>query len=118
MNIESKVLVTERRSIHIDDIEQETVFNSFTSLGGENGELVWKWAWELRDLINRFMGGLGLRRGRRHSFELLPGETVDFWRVEEVEKTETLGLRAEMKVPGRAWIEWQAIPEGNGTRLV
>ena len=111
-------LVTERRSIHIDDIEQETVFNSFTSLGGEKGWLVWKWAWELRGLIDRFMGGPGLRRGRRHSFELLPGETVDFWRVEEVEKPETLRLRAEMKVPGRAWIEWQAMPEGNGTRLV
>jgi hypothetical protein len=111
-------LVTERRSIHIESIEPETVFRSFTSLGGEKGWLVWKWAWEVRGLIDRIMGGPGLRRGRRHPVDLLPGEAVDFWRVEEVEQPETLRLRAEMKVPGRAWLEWQAMPEGNGTRLV
>lgn len=111
-------LVTERRSLHIDSIEPEDVFNSFTSLGGEKGWLVWEWAWEFRGLIDRLMGGPGLRRGRRHPLELLPGEAVDFWRVEEVERPETLRLRAEMKVPGRAWLEWQAMPEGNGTRLV
>ena len=111
-------LVTERRSIHIDNIKPEDVFNSFTSLGGEKGWLVWEWAWEIRGLIDRFMGGPGLRRGRRHPTELLPGEAVDFWRVEEIERPETLRLRAEMKVPGRAWLEWQAMPEGDGTRLV
>ncbi|GJM15408.1 MAG: NAD(P)-dependent oxidoreductase [Thermodesulfobacteriota bacterium] len=111
-------LVTERRSIHIDDIKPETVFNSFTSLGGEKGWLVWEWAWEIRGLIDRLMGGPGLRRGRRHPVQLLPGEALDFWRVEEVERPEILRLRAEMKVPGRAWLEWQAMPEGNGTRLV
>ena len=111
-------LVTERRSIHIDSIEPEQVFDSFTSLGGDKGWLVWEWAWELRGLIDRLAGGPGLRRGRRHPTELLPGEALDFWRVEEVERPETLRLRAEMKVPGRAWLEWQAMPEGNGTRLV
>ncbi len=111
-------LVTERRSIHIDDITPEAVFNSFTSLGGEKGWLVWKWAWEIRGLIDKISGGPGLRRGRRHPIHLLPGEALDFWRVEEVERPETLRLRAEMKVPGRAWLEWQAMPEGNGTRLV
>lgn len=111
-------LVTERRSIHIDNIKPEKVFESFTSLGGEKGWLVWEWAWEVRGLIDRLMGGPGLRRGRRHPVQLLPGEALDFWRVEEVHKPETLRLRAEMKVPGRAWLEWQAMPEGNGTRLV
>ncbi|MGB2693044.1 MAG: SDR family oxidoreductase [Thermodesulfobacteriota bacterium] len=115
---ESRGLVTERRSIHIDDIEPEQVFNSFTSLGGEKGWLVWEWAWEIRGLVDRLMGGPGLRRGRRHPVELLPGEAVDFWRVEEVQRPEILRLRAEMKVPGRAWLEWQAMREGNGTRLV
>jgi len=111
-------LVTERRSIHIDSIETEYVFDSFTSLGGEKGWLVWEWAWEIRGIIDKIFGGPGLRRGRRHPLELLPGETLDFWRVEEVERPETLRLRAEMRVPGRAWLEWQAMPEGNGTRLV
>ncbi len=111
-------LITERRSLHIDNIKPNDVFNSFTSLGGEKGWLVREWAWEIRGLIVRFMGGPGLRRGRRHPTELLPGEAVDFWRVEEVQRPETLRLRAEMKVPGRAWLELQAMPEGNGTRLV
>ncbi len=111
-------LVTERRSIHIDDLKPGDVFDSFTSLGGDKGWLVWRWAWEIRGLIDRLAGGPGLRRGRRHPTELLPGEAVDFWRVEEIERPETLRLRAEMKVPGRAWLEWQAMPEGDGTRLV
>jgi len=111
-------LVTERRSIHIDSIEPEDVFNSFTSLGGEKGWLVWNWAWWIRGIIDKFFGGPGLRRGRRHPTQLLPGEALDFWRVVEVERPETLRLRTEMKVPGRAWLEWQAMPEGNGTRLV
>lgn len=111
-------LVTERRSIHIEDVIPEDVFNIFTSLGGDKGWLVWKWAWEARGLIDKLIGGPGLRRGRRHPVQLLPGETLDFWRVEEVYKPETMRLRAEMKVPGRAWLEWQAMPEGNGARLV
>jgi hypothetical protein len=115
---ESRGLVTERRSIHIENIEPEQVFNSFTSLGGEKGWLVWEWAREIRGLVDRLMGGPGLRRGRGHPVELLPGEAVDFWRVEEVQRPEILRLRAEMKVPGRAWLEWQAMREGNGTRLV
>lgn len=111
-------IVSERRSIHIENLEAEDVFNSFTSLGGDKGWLVWNWAWWIRGLIDRLAGGPGLRRGRRHPTELLPGEALDFWRVEEIERPETLRLRAEMKVPGRAWLEWQAMPEGNGTRLV
>jgi uncharacterized protein YbjT (DUF2867 family) len=111
-------LVTERRSIHIDSVSPEDVFSSFTSLGGEKGWLVWKWAWEIRGLIDKLSGGPGLRRGRRHPTELLPGEALDFWRVEKVERPETLRLRAEMKVPGRAWLQWQTMPESNGTRLV
>ena len=111
-------VVTERRSIHIDSIEPQDVFNSFTSLGGEKGWLVWNWAWWIRGIIDKLFGGPGLRRGRRHPVQLLPGEALDFWRVEEVERPKLLRLRAEMKVPGRAWLEWQTMPEGNGTRLV
>ncbi|RMH10670.1 MAG: DUF2867 domain-containing protein, partial [Armatimonadetes bacterium] len=59
-----------------------------------------------------------LRRGRRHPYELLPGEAVDFWRVEQVVPGRLLRLRAEMKTPGKAWLEFEAVPEGNGTRLV
>ncbi|MFA9408466.1 MAG: DUF2867 domain-containing protein [Candidatus Dadabacteria bacterium] len=115
---ESRGLIAERRSIYIDSVSPEDVFSSFTSLGGAKGWLVWKWAWEIRGLIDKLLGGPGLRRGRRHPTELFPGETVDFWRVEEIERPETLRLRAEMKVPGKVWLEWKAMPEGDGTRLV
>lgn len=91
---------------------------TFMSLGGERGWLVWEWAWEARGLLDQFLGGPGLRRGRRHPRELLPGESVDFWRVERVEPGRMLRLRAEMKVPGRAWLQWEAVPEGTGTILV
>jgi hypothetical protein len=64
------------------------------------------------------VGGPGLRRGRRAAAELLPGEALDFWRVETIAPPHLLRLRAEMKVPGRAWLQWEAVREGNGTRLV
>ncbi|APD10308.1 MULTISPECIES: SDR family oxidoreductase [Thermus] len=96
----------------------EAVYRVFASLGGERGWLVWGWAWALRGLVDRLLGGPGLRRGRRHPTLLLPGEAVDFWRVEAVEPGRLLRLRAEMRLPGKAWLEWQALPEGEGCRLV
>lgn len=59
-----------------------------------------------------------MRRGRRHPTELMVGEAVDFWRVEALEPGRMLRLRAEMKVPGKAWLEWFCQTEGQGTRLV
>ncbi len=95
----------------------EAVFRAFCSLGGDTGWLVWNWAWRLRGAIDKLIGGPGLRRGRRHPVEVLPGEAVDFWRVEQVVPNRLLRLRAEMKVPGKAWLEFEAIPENGGTRL-
>lgn len=110
-------LISETRTFHIN-VPPEKVFKSFTSVGGERGWLVWKWAWRLRGILDSLVGGPGLRRGRRDPLELLPGDALDFWRVEEVDPPRMLRLRAEMRVPGRAWLEWQAVPEGNGTRLI
>ncbi len=110
-------VIREVRSVWVE-APPEQVFSSFTSLGGERGWLVWGWAWELRGLLDRLLGGPGLRRGRRHPAELLPGEALDFWRVEELERPRRLLLRAEMKVPGRAWLEWESRPERGGTRLI
>jgi uncharacterized protein YbjT (DUF2867 family) len=100
------------------DAEPEEVFRAFSSLGGERGWRVWEWAWELRGAVDQLLGGPGLRRGRRHPEVLYPGEAVDFWRVEEYRPPSVLRLRAEMKVPGTAWLQFEAIPEGNRTRLV
>lgn len=96
----------------------DAVFRSFCGVGGERGWPAWEWAWVLRGALDRLAGGPGLRRGRRHPDELFPGEAVDFWRVEAVERPRLLRLRAEMRLPGRAWLQWEALPAEGGTRLV
>ncbi|HES58211.1 MAG TPA: DUF2867 domain-containing protein [Firmicutes bacterium] len=110
-------MARERRSIYIDAPPQ-AVYRSFASLGGDTGWLVWNWAWRWRGRLDKLLGGPGLRRGRRHPTELNPGEAVDFWRVELVRPPSILRLRAEMRLPGKAWLQWEALPEGEGTRLV
>jgi uncharacterized protein YbjT (DUF2867 family) len=96
---------------------QDAVFRAVSSLGGDRGWLFWNWAWRLRGFMDKIVGGPGLRRGRRHPVELLPGDAVDFWRVEEVRPPRLLRLRAEMKVPGRAWLQWETREEDGHTRL-
>lgn len=100
------------------DADPATVFRAFSSLGGERGWRVWGWAWRIRGAIDQLVGGPGLRRGRRHPEVLYPGEALDFWRVEEYTPHVRLRLRAEMKVPGRAWLQFEAHPDEGGTRLV
>jgi uncharacterized protein YndB with AHSA1/START domain len=96
----------------------ESVFRVLSSLGGDRGWLFWNWAWRLRGTLDRLVGGPGLRRGRRDPVTLLPGDAVDFWRVEAVEPPRLLRLRAEMKLSGQAWLQWETTPENGGTRLV
>jgi hypothetical protein len=79
---------------------------------------VWNWAWWLRGLVDRLVGGPGLRRGRRHPKGLDVGESVDFWRVEAIEPGRLLRLRAEMRVPGEGWLQWETLPQDGGTQLV
>jgi hypothetical protein len=109
-------MIREIRTLRVD-APPERVFATFAGLGGDEGWLVWGWAWRLRGLMDRLVGGPGLRRGRRHPRELFAGEALDFWRVETVQPPRLLRLRAEMKVPGRAWLQWEAEPEGTGTLL-
>lgn len=88
--------------------EPETVLNSVWTLGGEKGWPSMNWAWGLRGWIDRIMGGIGLRRGRRHPSELRPGDALDFWRVLVADREAgRLILYAEMKLPGEAWLEFQ-----------
>ncbi len=110
-------VVTEVRT-KLVDAPAADVFTAFSSLGGARGWRVWNWAWTARGIIDQMIGGPGLRRGRRDPLVLYPGEALDFWRVEEYQPTSLLRLRAEMKVPGQAWLQFEAIPEGNQTRLV
>lgn len=92
----------------------EAVFRSFCSLGGARGWRYMDWAWQLRGTIDRLCGGVGMRRGRRHPSVLRAGDALDFWRVEAVEPGRLVRLRAEMLVPGRAWLEFRSEPAGDG----
>jgi uncharacterized protein YbjT (DUF2867 family) len=88
-------------------------------IGGDNGWYSLPVAWAARGWLDKLVGGVGLRRGRRDPDRLAPGEAVDFWRVETLERGHFLRLRAEMKVPGRAWLEFTVEPRpGGGSRLI
>ena len=95
------------------------LFRTFSGIGGERGWLYGDWGWKLRGAMDRIVGGVGLRRGRRNPDDLRPGDALDFWRVEEVDQGRLVRLRAEMKVPGRAWLQFEAsnMP-GGGALLV
>ena len=84
----------------------EDLFWAFARVGGATGYYSAPWAWQIRGLIDQVLGGAGLRRGRRHPEEVRRGEPLDFWRVVDVRPNEHLTLKAEMKVPGEAWLEW------------
>ena len=83
------------------------LFRVISGIGGDNGWLTGNWMWRLRGLADKVVGGVGLRRGRRHPLDLAIGDAVDFWRVESIESERFLRLRAEMKLPGHAWLEWR-----------
>lgn len=103
---------------HRTSATPDQVFKVLTSLGGERGWMFWDWAWSFRGALDRVVGGPGLRRGRRHPDVVLPGDAVDFWRVEKVEEPHLLRLRAEMKVPGKAWLQWETEADERGTWIV
>lgn len=103
----------ERRELPVN-APAAAVYRAFTGLGGKRGWPAFDWAWRARGLIDRLVGGVGMRRGRRDPDELRVGEALDFWRVEAVEENRLLRLRAEMKVPGRAWLQFEVKPEEQG----
>jgi uncharacterized protein YbjT (DUF2867 family) len=87
------------------DAPPEAVWAAIESIGGETGWYSLPVAWQARGLIDRVVGGVGLRRGRRDPNRLRVGDAVDFWRVEELVPGRLLRLRAEMRLPGLAWLE-------------
>ena len=97
---------TDARSITVD-AECEHVWKSLVKLGGENGWYYGNWLWWLRGVMDLLIGGVGVRRGRRHPVELRSGDVLDFWRVQNVEPNKRLLLTAEMKLPGEAVLEFK-----------
>ncbi len=86
----------------------EAVFAAVSGVGGARGWYFADWLWAARGWIDKLLGGVGMRRGRRHPDELRVGDALDFFRVEVCDPPRLLRLRAEMKLPGQAWLEWRA----------
>jgi uncharacterized protein YbjT (DUF2867 family) len=109
------VFVDERSSVV--SASRQSLWTVLESIGGDNGWYSWGLAWQVRGLLDRFSGGPGLRRGRRDVRDLQVGDAVDWWRVEEVEDHRLLRLRAEMRLPGLAWLDL-AVEEDSQGRTV
>jgi uncharacterized protein YbjT (DUF2867 family) len=97
------------------DATPERLWQVIEGIGGDNGWYSFPVLWALRGWADKLVGGVGLRRGRRHPAQLQTGDALDFWRVERLERGRTLLLRAEMRVPGLAWLEMQVIPDAAGS---
>lgn len=89
-------------------------FEPVKRIGGETGWYANDWFWKIRGLLDTLRGGVGLRRGRRDHVDMRVGDTVDFWRVERVEQDRLLRLAAEMKIPGRLWLQFEVGPDEDG----
>ena len=121
-----RTVFTDARSLETTASVDE-LWRVILGIGGSNGWYSSPFLWAVRGLMDRLVGGVGLRRGRRSRTDARVGDAIDFWRVEAVEAPGTttdaspasgglLRLRAEMKVPGSAWLELRALPEGTGAR--
>ncbi len=98
--------VIDSRSVRVRSTA-ESAFLPIQRIGGANGWYFGDWLWWLRGMLDIFVGGPGLRRGRRHPELVRPGDTLDFWRVEACDPPRLLRLQAEMKLPGRAWLQFE-----------
>ena len=110
-----KILV-ERREI-VTSASEDALMKTICSVGGDNGWFAFNWLWAIRGFVDKLLGGVGLRRGRRHPTDLRVGDTVDFFKVTSVTENR-LQLLAEMRVPGHAWLEWNVKRMENGDSLV
>ncbi|MGE3277664.1 MAG: SDR family oxidoreductase [Vicinamibacterales bacterium] len=107
---------TDRRELDVDATPSDC-FAVVTSLGGRTGWPPYTWLWRLRGAIDLVLGGVGMRRGRPEGRPLRTGDALDFWRVEICEPGARVRLAAEMKVPGRAWLEFEILPTARGARI-
>lgn len=106
-------LYTDERA-HPVDAPPEALWQVIEGIGGEHGWYSLPLAWSVRGWLDRLVGGVGLRRGRRDATRLRVGDSLDFWRVEEIERGRLLRLRAEMRLPGLAWLELRSERDERG----
>lgn len=96
-------------------VDPTVAFGAVQRIGGQNGWYFANSLWRIRGALDLLVGGVGLRRGRRDPLLLEPGDALDFWRVEMIEPGRRLNLAAEMKVPGRAWLQFVVEPRDTGS---
>ncbi len=106
--IEPSHILTDRRVVDVW-ASSDKLFEVVQTIGGQNGWYSATWLWKIRGLMDELLGGVGLRRGRVDPKNVAIGDTLDFWRVEEYDPGRRLLLRAEMKVPGKAWLEFEVL---------
>jgi uncharacterized protein YbjT (DUF2867 family) len=111
---QGRIVEIRKRSVAAD---AETVFSVVSQLGGETGWLYADSLWQLRGLLDALIGGVGMRRGRPDR-PLKVGDTVDFWRVEAVEPPKLLRLKAEMRLPGEAWLQFRIVPKSENESVL
>ncbi|QKF78743.1 SDR family oxidoreductase [Arcobacter defluvii] len=103
----SKAIFIDRKEENISDIDASKIYKSFISIGGANGWFDFDFLWELRGIIDKLIGGVGLKRGRRSQCDLRISDCLDFWKVVDLKENERLLLYAQMKIPGEAWLEFK-----------
>jgi len=99
------------------DVPAREAFAPIRRIGGQTGWYAFDWLWRLRGFIDLLAGGVGLRRGRPEPDALRVGDSLDWWRVEAYEPDRLLRLRAEMRLPGRAWLEFEVSPADGGSEI-
>lgn len=108
--------LVDSRSVHVEASAAAT-FAPVQRIGGSRGWYAWDPLWRLRGAFDLLLGGVGMRRGRDHPLRVRVGDALDFWRVEAFEPDRLLRLSAEMRLPGRAWLQFEVEPEPGGARL-
>lgn len=101
----------------LTDKPADRLFNSMCRIGGREGWFHGTWMWRLRGMVDGLLMGVGMSRGRKRHSHLEINDVIDFWRIEDISKDKRLLMRAEMKMPGRAWLEFSIKPESGRRRL-
>ena len=93
----------------------EAAFDPIACIGGDNGWYAFDTLWDIRGFFDILLGGPGRRRGRRDQYALIEGDVLEWWRVEKVDSPWLLRLKAEMVMPGEGWLQYELVPDGEGT---
>ncbi|UTJ07545.1 SDR family oxidoreductase [Arcobacter roscoffensis] len=104
-------IFVDRKIEYYNNVSKENIYKSFISIGGKEGWFDYDFLWKIRGVIDKMIGGVGLKRGRRDQYNLRVGDSLDFWKVVDVQENKRLLLFAQMKLPGTAWLEFKVDDE-------